>query len=232
MEFTLLGAAFVAILGVYAALWYEARRGNAAECTKDLWDIALTATIVGLVAGRLASMVGDGVNPITNPQDIVIIRSGVATGWAALAALAWITWAGRGELVAVADGLAVAALAGLAGWHGGCGIREACLGSQSDLPWAFAQPGSTITRHPVELYAALAYLIVAVAIARLRPLPPGSAAGMALAVAGGVRLGTEPFRPTLAGGPVAWYLAALLAGAVLAAWSWRNRTPSGALTPE
>ncbi len=217
MEFTLLGAALVAVLGVYGALWYEARRGNAAECTRDLWDIALTAMIVGLAVGRLAAMVGDGVNPLTNPQDIVIVRAGVATGPAAAGALAWVAWAGRGEVVAVMDGLAVAALTGLAGWHAACGIRETCLGTPSDLPWAIAQPGSSVTRHPVEVYAAVAYLIAAVALARVRPLPRGVAAGLGLALAGIVRLATEPYRPSLSGGPLLWYLAALVGGGAIGA---------------
>lgn len=222
MEFTLLGAAFVGVLGVYGALWFEARRGNAAECAADLWDVALTAAFVGLAVGRLAAMIGDGVNPVTNPQDILIVRAGVATGPAALAALAWVAWAGRRELVPVADGLAAAALLGLAGWHGACGIREACLGTPSDLPWAFAQQGSPITRHPVEVYAALALLVVGVMIIRLRPLLPGLAAGIGLLAGGGIRLLTEPMRLSLSGGPVWWYLAAIVGGAVMTALALRR----------
>ena len=229
MEFTLLGAAVVAVGGVYGALWFEARRGNAAKSTRSLGDIALTATIVGLAVGRLAAMAADGVNPVTNPQDILIVRAGVATGPAAAAALAWIAWTGRSELPAIADGLAAAALTGLAGWHGACVIRNACLGSPSDLPWAFAQGGSSITRHPVEIYAAIAYLLVAVVLIRLRPLPTGRTAGIGLASAAAIRLITEPMRPSLSGGPLAWYIAALLAGAVIIGWTM---TRSGALAAE
>jgi prolipoprotein diacylglyceryltransferase len=177
-------------------------------------------------------MIGDGVNPITNPADVLIVRAGVATGWASVAALATAAWLGRKELWPVFDGLAAASLAGLAGWHAGCVTRDACLGTPSDLPWAMTQPGSIVSRHPVELYAALAFAIAAVGIAawrQRRPPPPGVPAAMALVVAGAVRLATEPLRPSLGTGPVAWYAAAVVGGAAVLGW-WvstvRTKRPS------
>ena len=140
-----------------------------------------------------------------------------------MAALMWVAWAGRRELVAVGDGLAAASMAGLAMWHTGCLPRDACLGTESDLPWAVAQAGSTITRHPVELYAAVAFALVAVVIAWRRPLAGGVASAVALVAAGAVRLFTEPLRPSLAGGPVGWYIAAIAAGLVLLVWLWVRR---------
>ncbi len=221
MEFTLLGAVFVGIVPLYGVLYWEARRGNAAACTRNLWDVALTAVIAGVVVGRIAAMISDGVNPLAHPGDLLIIRGGVATGPASLAALATVAWIGRTELWAVMDGLAAAALAGLGGWHLGCVVRDACLGTPSDLPWAIAQDGSTITRHPVEVYATLALFAAAasLAIRRMKHRPrPGMAAAFALAMVSLVRLVTEPLRPTLAGGPVGWYIAGLLAGVGLAVW--------------
>ncbi len=215
MEFSLLGAAALAVAGVYSALRWEAARGNAGDCTADLWDIAVAALTVGLVIGRLTAMIAAGVNPLSSPGDIVIVRSGVDTAFASLAALGTIGWLGRREVVAIMDGLAVAALAGLAGWHAGCLVRGACLGTITDLPWAMTQPGSSTGRHPVELYAAVAYVAAVAALAtlrRYRPPPPGLAAGLALLVAGAVRLATEPLRLSLAGGPVLWYLAAIVVG--------------------
>lgn len=229
MEFTLLGAAVIGALGVYATLHFEAKRGNAADCSKNLWDVAMGAMATGLVVGRLAAMVADGVSPIAHPGDIIIVRAGVATGPASVAALGWVAWVARNELASVADGLAAAALAGLGGWHAGCLVRGACLGTTSDLPWTFAQPGSTISRHPVELYAALLLGLGAVVIARSktnRPIP-GVPAGLALVVAGAVRLITEPYRPSLAGGPVGWYLAAVAGGVIIIGWSRaRASTPA------
>lgn len=225
MEFTLLGAVLIAVAALYAMLYWEAKRGNAADCTKSLWDIALTAVTAGVFVGRLWAMAADGVNPLTHIGDILIVRAGVSTGPAALTAVLVIALVARSELLVVADGLAAAALAGLAGWHAGCLVRDACLGTSTDLPWAFAQEGSTITRHPVELYAAALLLAAAMAITawkqRGRPVP-GVPAALALAAAGAIRLVTEPFRPALSNGPVWWYWAAVVAGVAAAAWATRT----------
>ncbi len=233
MEFTLLGSAAIAVACLYAMVWWEARRGSAADCVASLWDIALTATIVGVFVGRLATMFADGVNPVTHPADILIVRAGVSTGWATVAALGTVVWLGRKELWPVLDGLAAPGLAALAGWHAGCLTREACLGTPSDLPWAFSQSGSPVGRHPVEIYAALAYAAAATAIAVWRAWGrprPGVPAASALLVAGAVRWATEPLRPALSGGPVAWYLAAVVAGVVGLAWFSARGEPEAELT--
>lgn len=229
MEFTLLGAAVVGILAVYGTLRWERRRENEADPVRDPWDVALGALLVGVVVGRLAAMVGDGVNPITHPGDILIVRAGVATGAASAAALGWVAWVGRNNLFGVLHGLSVAALAGLAGWHAGCLLRGACLGTQSSLPWAVAQSGSTITRHPVEIYAAILFAIAAVVVSLFKtrgPVVPGLAAGLSLVLAGAIRLGTEPLRPSLSAGPVVWYAAAIATGTTLAGWGLAVRLKS------
>jgi prolipoprotein diacylglyceryltransferase len=235
MEFSLLGAVFVAVIPLYGLLYWEARRGNAAACTRDLWDLALASAVVGLFVGRLAAMVSDGVNPITHPADVLIVRGGVATGPAAVSAILAAAWMGRRELWPILDGMAAASLAGLAGWHAGCLARNACLGTPSDLPWAMAQSGSAVTRHPVEIYAALALAIAALAIAiwRMRGRPAaGVPAAAALAVAGLVRLATEPLRPNLGGGPVGWYWLGLAVGMIAAVYRYRIRRSPAASHPD
>ncbi len=230
MEFTLLFAAFFGVAALRLMLRWEAARGNAADCAGDLWDYALVAAVAGVFVGRLAAMIGDGVNPLTNPGDIIIVRGGVATGWASLAALGTLAWLGRRELLAVADGLAAAALAGLGGWHTGCLARDTCLGTPTDLPWGVAQSAGGPTRHPVEIYAAALLIAAGIAIAlwkaRGRPIP-GQPAAVALGAAGAARLITEPFRPSLGAGPVWWYAAAMLIAA-LAVILLRVRRRSGA----
>ena len=226
MEFTLLFAALFAVAGYRLMLRWEAARGNAAGCAADLWDVGIAAAVVGVFAGRLAAMLADGVNPVSHPADILIVRAGVATGWAALAGIATALWLGRRDWWPVLDGMAPAAVAALAGWHLSCVVRDACLGSPTTLPWGWSQSAGSVTRHPVEIYAAVALAVVAAALAwwkaRRRPAP-GAVAAVALLAAGGIRLATEPLRPALGPGPVAWYLAAMAVGGALVAWSYRSR---------
>ncbi len=225
MEFTLLWAALVAAIAFYGVVRWEARRGNAADCSRDVWDTGIAAALAGLVAGRLAAMILAGTNPLTRPGDILVVRGGVDTVWASIGALAAFAVLARRELARLADAAAAAALAGLAGWHAGCLFRDACLGTPSDLPWAYALPGSDITRHPVELYAAALFVIAAFAalVARRRFPPPGVLGGVALAAAAAVRLATEPLRPALGTSLAAWYAAGVLAGLAAAAIAFKFR---------
>ena len=164
---------------------------------------------------RVDAMVLDGVNPITHPGDILLVRAGVSTVGATLGAIAVFVVLSRRELIPMADGIAAAVLAGLAGWHAGCLARGACLGTASDLPWAVAQEGSTITRHPVGIYAALLFAVAAVAIALWKAYRwPGGGipASAALSLAGAIRLITEPMQPSLSGGPVWFYAFGVVIG--------------------
>lgn len=226
MEFTLLAAAAMAAFGFWSMLRWEAKRGNAAGCAVDLWDAGIVSAMSGLLIGRLAMMIEAGVNPITNPMQVLLLRSGVSTAAASLGAIAVFAFLSRRHLREAADAIAPAALAGLAGWHAGCVPTGSCLGTESSLPWAFALEGSTVTRHPVELYAAALLLTASIALAvwkqRGRPAL-GAPAGLALAAAGGIRLITEPMRVSLAGGPYLVYLAGLVAGIAMTVWAILRR---------
>jgi prolipoprotein diacylglyceryltransferase len=229
MEFTLLAAAAFALAGLYAMLWWEARHGNANRCSGNLFETAVTSAALGIFIGRIVAMILDGVNPIAHPADILLVRAGVSTVGATLGAFAVFGWLARRDLVPMADGVAAAALAGLAGWHAGCIPRAACLGTASDLPWAAAQEGSTITRHPVALYAALLFAGAAVAIALWKAYRwPGFGvpASAALAAAGAIRLLTQPMQPSLDGGPVWFYALGIVVGLAGVVWfAWGVRLP-------
>lgn len=205
MEFTLLWAALTAVglgwLGL--RVWNERLPDHAS-------DRLVTATLLGLVAGRLTAMIVQGVNPLTNPGDIIIVRGGVDTGVAALVFIGSLLWGTRRTPGAI-DAMAPAVLLALSGWHAGCLWRGACLGTVSDLPWAWAQSGSAVTRHPVEIYAAVGLAASAYLVSRLG-WRPWLRAGAALAVASAIRLVTEPLRPSITGGPVGWYVAGLVVG--------------------
>ncbi len=215
MEFTLLAAAVAGMGALYLAIRRDAARANAAECVRDHWDRALAAALAGVFSGRVVAMLLDGVNPAS--ADIMIVRAGVNTVAATIAAILTIVWLGRADIGVALDGLSGAALIGLAGWHAGCLARGSCLGTVTDLPWALSQTSGGPGRHPVEIYAALLLLAAGLAISRLRirgRLRTLAPAALALAVAGGVRLATEPMRLSLSGGPVLWYGAALVVGTV------------------
>lgn len=212
MEFTLL---WQALLGVGAALGVARlqRRQGLIPAELGIGDRIIGAAVVGLLIGRITAMFIQGVNPLLSPSDILIVRGGVDTGAAALAAVVTLAWGLRDNLWWGLDAAAPAALAGLAGWHAGCLFRSACLGAPSTLPWAWAQPGSSIARHPTELYAAVLLAVASViayrSITRWRP---GVLAGAALAVAGFSRAITHPLRPALSNTVVAWYVAGIVVG--------------------
>ncbi len=230
MEFSLLAAALGVALAVYVVLYVEGRRGNAANCTRDVWDATLTAALGGLLVGRLAAMVLAGTNPLTHPADILAVRGGVDTVWASAGALGAFTWLGRRELAALADAAAGAALAGLAAWHAGCLVRaggDACLGTPSGLPWALRPDDAPtgLARHPVELYAALLLIVAAAAVIawrRRRRSPAGLLGAAALAAAAGARLATEPLRLTIGASQPGWYAVGTVAGIAAMAWAWRH----------
>ena len=219
MEFSLLGAAAIGLGSAYAVVYWEAKRGNAAECSRSVWDTLVTSAIVGLVVGRLAAMIIGGANPVQRPADILIVRGGVDTVWASLGAVAAFALLAKRELLLLADAAAAATLAGLAGWHAGCVLRDSCLGTPTDLPWGYSLPGSNISRHPVELYAAVLFLLAAVVMAawRRRFPPIGTLAAAGLASAALIRGITESVRPVLGAGPGTWYALGSLVGAALLA---------------
>jgi len=206
MEFSLLWAALTAFGSGWLGLlmWDE-------EVPEDAGDRLLTAALVGLLAGRLGAMIVQGVNPLTHPTDFLVLRGGVSTGIASLAFIATLLWQMGGNAGPI-DAVAPAILFALAGWHGGCIWRGSCLGTASDLPWAWAQDQSLVTRHPVELYAALSLALGAYLVSRLG-WRPWLRAGASLMIAAGVRLFTEPLRPSITGGPIVWYAAGIAAGA-------------------
>lgn len=222
MEFTLLAAAALGSGSAWGMLWWEARHGNADRCAGNLWDTLLVSGMAGLVVGRLVAMILDGVSPIAHPADVILVRSGVSTVGATAGALVAFGWIARRQPVRTADAISAATLAALAGWHAGSLFREAYLGTPSGLPWALAQEGSAVTRHPVEIYAAIAYLVIAVALAAWKAYgrpPLGATASIAIMAAASVRLVTEPMRPSLTGGPMWFYALGIVAGASGLAWA-------------
>lgn len=227
MEFTLLAAALTGALGAWLGLKIPAVRERTARIDKP-WDVLVGAAAIGVFVGRITEMIGAGVNPITNPLDVILVRGGVDTAAAALAALGTLGWVFRTEL-ATLDALAPAALGGLAGWHAGCLWTDSCLGTATGGDWGFTRAVSDVGRHPTELYAATALVAFAFLVARAKT--PFVATGLAVAGAGAVRAATQPIRPSLTGGPLWAYLAAVGLGTAIAAFGWRSGRPRPTVRP-
>jgi len=105
MEFTLLWAAATGIGAAVVMANIEKRWNLIAAETAGVSDLILAAAVTGLVTGRLAAMMMAGTNPITHPGDIVIVRSGVDTGFASLGALAFVSVSSRRQLAGTIDAL-------------------------------------------------------------------------------------------------------------------------------
>ena len=208
MEFTLLWAALTGVFFAWGGtrLWPEGLPDHAT-------DRMVGAAAAGLFMGRLVAMTLQGTNPLTHPGDILVIRGGVHTAAATVGALGVYLWAVKGQ-IRFLDATAAAAVLGLAGWHAGCLWRNTCLGAASDLPWAWSLPSSTITRHPVEIYAALGLIAAGFIVARL-PIRTLLRTGAGFALASLVLLLTEPLRLTIKGGLEPWYIAGIAAGVVV-----------------
>ena len=161
MEFTLLWAALTGVAFAWAGtkLWSE-------RLPDHPTDRIIGAAAAGLAVGRLVAMITQGINPLLHPLDILLVRGGVHSGAATVGAVVAYLWASKWTIEFL-DATAPAALFGLAGWHAGCLWRGACLGTASDLPWAWAEPGSLISRHPVELYAAVGLATAAWLVSRM-----------------------------------------------------------------
>jgi len=225
VEFTLLWAALTAVAGLWMGTRFWGATNSLRANEESLFDSLLFAAGVGLVGGRVVAMLGQGLNPITNIGDLLIVRGGVSTVAATVFAIGSL-YLTAGRQIRVIDLAAPAVLLGLTGWHLGCLWRGACLGTASDLPWAWAEAGSSITRHPVEIYAAIGLALGAILVSRL-PRRIGLRSGTAIALASGIRLATEPFRLSVTGGPVWWYAAGVglgLAWLVAAGVSHRHPT--------
>jgi len=221
MQLDLLGAAALAMACLYAVLRIESGRTNDADCTKAYWDVIVGAVIFGVLTGRIAAMIIGGTNPLSHPADILIIRGGVDTGFAAAGALAAFAVLSRRSPHAIGDALGPAALGALAGWHASCAFRGLCAGTPTDLPWAIHPTGSVVGRHPVEIYAALLLVASTAALILWKqhiPARRGVVGGAAVALAAGIRLLTEPLRPGIGSGPEWWYAAGVVAGLGLAVW--------------
>ncbi len=218
MDLTLVSRAATAMLVVAGTLWLTRRRrpGVAEAPFSDL----LGAVLVGMAAGRVAYVVGEGINLISHPVEVLLVRGGITPVPAALGALGYLAWTCRSDFLNRIDYLAPAVLAGLAAWEAGCWWQGSCLGSPSGLWWAVALPGSDLTRHPAGVYAALLLAAGSIWLGLRPPRWRGVAAATGLGWSAGVRLIAPLWSVPGWSMWSWWYLAAVLLALAggLAAW--------------
>lgn len=216
MEFTLLAA----VLTGAGAAWL-ALRVPPGRFVEDGTDWLLGAAGAGLVSGRILAMAGTGTNPLTHPGDFILIRGGVDTVGAVVGMAIVLTYTQRHALPRHLDALAPAIGFGLAGWHAGCLWRSSCLGVRTAVPWGWGLPGSEVLRHPVEVYAAI--MLMGVAILASRTVRPWRATGIVTFGVAATRLVTQPLRLAIGTTPTWFLILGLSIGVVMIAVGGRLR---------
>lgn len=208
MDLTLLLRA-VGAMGAAALVLWVSRRRLPPDYLQPFNDL-LGAVLAGIAVGRLTYVLGEGIDVLASPLELILIRGGVSPVPAAAAGVGYLAWTCRSDLLSRGDHLAPAVLAGLAVWEGGCWWQGSCLGAPSGLWWAVALPGSDLTRHPVGMYVAVLLMAGAVWL-WWRPLRErGSTAAAGLGWACAVRLATPLWSVGAWSDWTWWYLAGLL----------------------
>lgn len=185
-------------------------------------DEVLAAVVVGGIAGRLAWLVLEGPTAWRSAlSTVLLVRSGIET-WVGIGAVALLLVRRRERWVI---GVAVTAgLAGLAAWHGLCGVEGVCAGRPA--AWGVTLPGYLTPVIPTAyVEAGVAGALAAVAWQwRNRP-------AAAVAVFAGYALARgllAYWRAPLTSLPTRDQIGALVAAAVLSvlAARWRERPAS------
>ncbi len=168
------------LLGLAAGIWWLNRSSRRYGFALGQWiDFALVVLLSGLVGARLLYIILHWVRYTAEPAAMVYLwQGGLAfhggLGGAIIGAYIFAR-VRKLEFLFLAD-LAVAPLAlGYAFTRVGCFLNGCCYGSESELPWAVTFPPTTeagvggIARHPTQLYAVVANLIIFAILVRLQP---------------------------------------------------------------
>ncbi|CAN5853725.1 MAG: hypothetical protein ACR2HP_08635 [Ilumatobacteraceae bacterium] len=132
-------------------------------------ELVTWPALVGLIIGRLSSMVLESGWDVGDLRDLFILRGGVELVPGVAAAVVLLAWSARrggiGVIARLAD-LTPYALAGLAGFQATCLVRDGCHGPASAI--GLPVPGGSERVLPVELVAAVVLGMAAVWLAGSR----------------------------------------------------------------
>lgn len=217
--------AALGVLLALALLHRTARQSGLAP--SELWNLALVSLCAALVGARVLLFAVHAVVFRVNPAALVNILVAHALLYAALVALiacaaaAVLARARRLSLAAVADALSAPIALALSVEQLGALFSGAGYGSRTAVPWAitYSSPLALhwsgvplfVAVHPVQLYAALAFFVIALGLLAWAPRAsrPGDLAGIFLLAAGSAVYLTEFFRNPA--GRLAVFAAALTA---------------------
>jgi phosphatidylglycerol---prolipoprotein diacylglyceryl transferase len=187
------------LLAVWAALavgaWAARREGLDGD---HIYNAGLYGLVAGFVAARLAHVIVYWDAYRTQLLEIFGFNQRAFLLWpgaiAALAVAGWYVYRHGLPLVKVLDAIAPGALVGIAVADVAALLTGRNAGLPADLPWAVNLWG--VSRHPVQIYEALAALAVAALVLWMitHGSRPGAAALVALCGYGLSRWLLEPFR--------------------------------------
>lgn len=192
-----------------------------------VYNAGLYGLIAGIVVARFGHVIAYWPAYRTQPLEIIGLNTHAFLPWpgiiSALAVAGWYLYRHRLPAAVMLDATAPGLLAGVAVGQVGALLAGYNPGAPANLPWAINLWG--VTRHPSQLYEALAVIAVLVVVWRLlhRRAPAGMIAWTALLGYGLSRWLLEPFQAesvTIFGGlRVAQVLG--LAAALVALWGLR-----------
>ncbi len=136
-------------------------------------DLALYLCISGIIGARLVFVLLDIPTYFRNPIQIINLRDGGLTyhGGFIAALLVGVVFARRSGISGwvLADIIAPLVALGYSIVRIGCLLNGCCFGLPSGVPWALAcRAGDATLRHPTQIYASLASLIVFIILYALR----------------------------------------------------------------
>ena len=168
------------LIGLAAGVWWLVRSGRPYGFILEDWiDFALVILLSGVVGARLLYVLLHLPEYAPAPMTILYVwQGGLAYhGGVAGAIIAGYAFAHARKISfpLLADLSAPALSLGYAFARIGCFLNGCCYGNESHLPWAVNFPGGTeagaggFPRHPTQLYACGASLVIFLILVRLQP---------------------------------------------------------------
>lgn len=158
-----------------------------------------TAVLAAVALGRTAAVAPHWRVIVAHPLDLFRVTDAFSVSFGligGIGALVFTAWRARLPLGSVMDLFVLVLPLGLATHALGCLLRNDCYGRVAESPVGIRFPGLRVPRYPVELYAAVAGLLLFGALRRIsvRYRRDGFVAAAGLAAMGAIGLALAPLR--------------------------------------